>query len=173
MWHWGHDASHTLRNTYHPTSCGNAYRKANWTQLHVDAGGILIQPTNEQSYTTTVSFYIIYTPTCFEITMTSSGSFTRQTSILTSTGDYICSHKYTLLALEIITSNRFLCFTKQRLNILKNFNNFNGFNFKNLCNLARYKRKTPWWWHINVETCSNIYYLKGYCCNIQLWFDWL
>jgi hypothetical protein len=54
----------------------------------------------------------------------------------------------TLLAPEIITSNRFYCINKQRLNnILIYFSNFmdcdvNSFNFKNVRNLARYKCKT-------------------------------
>jgi acetolactate synthase regulatory subunit len=37
---------------------------------------LLIQPTNSQIYVTTVSFYIIYTATCFDISVSSSGSFT-------------------------------------------------------------------------------------------------
>ena len=36
----------------------------------------LLQPTNEPLYITTVSLYIIYTPTCFDSSMSSSGSFT-------------------------------------------------------------------------------------------------
>jgi hypothetical protein len=36
----------------------------------------------------------------------------------TSTGDCTCSHKYTLLAQQISTSNRFYCSTKQRLNYI-------------------------------------------------------
>jgi len=76
-------------------------------------------------------------------------------------GDCICSHKYTLFAQEIITSNIFYCITKQRLNNSNYFNyfliilwkcGFNIFNYKNLCNLARHKCKTPWWWQRNVET---------------------
>jgi hypothetical protein len=57
-----------------------------------------------------------------------SGSFTRQTSKLTtSTRDYICSHKYTLLAQEIVTSNRIYFITEQQLNnILIYFKKFYG-----------------------------------------------
>jgi len=36
----------------------------------------LFQPTSAQIYITTVSFYIMYTPTCFNISMSSSWSFT-------------------------------------------------------------------------------------------------
>ena len=42
--------------------------------------------------------------------------------------------------------------------------------FKNLCILARHKCKTPWWWHRNVETCSSIYDIKLYCCDINCAF---
>jgi len=42
---------------------------------------------------------------------------TRQTSTLTiSTKDFICSHKYTLLAQDITTSSRFYCITRRRPN---------------------------------------------------------
>ena len=52
--------------------------------------------------------------------------YTRQTITLTSTRDCMCSHKYTLIAQYIITSNRSYCITKQRLNnILIYFNNNN------------------------------------------------
>jgi len=41
------------------------------------------------------------------------------------TADCVRSHKYTMLAQEIIMSNRFYCITKQRLNnILIYLNNF-------------------------------------------------
>ena len=36
----------------------------------------LLQPTNAQLYITTLFLYIIYTATCFDIFMSSSGSFT-------------------------------------------------------------------------------------------------
>ena len=36
----------------------------------------LFEPTNAQIYITTVSLYITYTPTRFDIIMSSSGSFT-------------------------------------------------------------------------------------------------
>jgi len=26
--------------------------------------------------------------------------------------------------------------------------------------------KPSWWWHINVEICRSIYYIKRYCCDI-------
>jgi len=35
----------------------------------------LFQPTNGQIYITTVSLYIMYIPTCFNISISSSGSF--------------------------------------------------------------------------------------------------
>jgi len=37
---------------------------------------------------------------------------------------------------------------------------FNTFNFKNQRILARYKCRTPWWGHINVETGRRIYCIK-------------
>ena len=36
----------------------------------------LFQPTNAQIYVTTVSLYLLYTPTCFDVSLSSSGSFT-------------------------------------------------------------------------------------------------
>jgi len=35
----------------------------------------LLQVTNAQVYITTLSFYIMFTPTCFDISVLSSGSF--------------------------------------------------------------------------------------------------
>jgi len=37
---------------------------------------LLFEPTTAQIYIITVSLYIMYTPTCFDISMSSSGSFT-------------------------------------------------------------------------------------------------
>jgi len=36
----------------------------------------LLQPTNAQLYITTVSFYMLYTPTYFDISISYAGSFT-------------------------------------------------------------------------------------------------
>jgi hypothetical protein len=105
---------------------------------------------------------------------------TRQISILTSTTDCICNHNYTLLAQDVITSNRFYCITKQRpnniliyfiLRILWNFI-FNNLNFNNWCNLAIHKCKTPWWWHRDVKTCRSIYYINRSCCYVSLCICW-
>ena len=90
--------------------------------------------------------------------------------------DCICSHKYTLLAEDIISSNGFYCNSQRRpSNILVYFNliflrncNFNGFSFKSLCNLARHKCKTPWEWHSAVETCKSVHYIKRYGCDIYV-----
>jgi len=57
-------------------------------------------------------------------------------------GMYEMQTQITLLAQEIITSKRFYCIIKERLNniliILWNCN-FNSLNVKNLCNSARHK----------------------------------
>jgi len=37
---------------------------------------VLLQPTNAQLHITRVYLYITYIPTCFDISMSSSGSFT-------------------------------------------------------------------------------------------------
>jgi len=42
----------------------------------VHHSSFLFQPTNAQIYITTVSLYIMHTPTCFDIGVSSSVSFT-------------------------------------------------------------------------------------------------
>jgi len=102
---------------------------------------------------------------------------TLQTSTLTTWArDCICSHKHTLFAQDIVTSNWFYCIIqRQSNNILIYFYlkllwncNFNHFIFKNLCNLARHKCKTLCGWHRNVEPCRSMHYIKRYCCDIYI-----
>ena len=80
---------------------------------------------------------------------------------LKSERDCICSHKYTLPAQGITSSNRFYCITEQRFNTILicvinvGSCDFNCFNFNNLCNLAMHKCKLPdddieIWKHIGV-----------------------
>ena len=52
-------------------------------------------------YITTLSLYIMFTPACFEISVSSSGSST----LITATWDCIWSHKSTVFAQDIITSH--------------------------------------------------------------------
>jgi len=82
----------------------------------------LSQSANTQLYITTVSPYIIYTSTCFDIC---NVIIRRQTSTLTTLIRHcIYSHKCALLVQETTTLNRIYCRTKQRIiNILMYFNN--------------------------------------------------
>ena len=57
---------------------------------------------------------------------------------------------------------------KQRLKNILIWNcDFIKFNFKNLHNMARHKCKTPCWWHRNVKTCGNMYYIQRFLWYVQ------
>ena len=95
----------------------------------------LFQPTNAQIYITTLSLYIMFTPPCFDISVSSSGSF--KTLCLAKLHKFL---KLWLLKLQFPITQR------RPNNILIYFNliilwncNINSHNFKNLRNLARHK----------------------------------
>jgi len=110
----------------------------------------LFQPTNAQIYITTLHLYIMFTLTCFYISVSYSGSFNNLRLAKL--------RKFLILRLSVLQLRKII--RLKYIKILWNCN-FNSLNLKNLRNLARHKIfETPWGWHRDVETCKGEHYIK-------------
>jgi len=88
----------------------------------------LFQPTNAQIYITTLHLYIMFTLTCFYISVSYSGSFNNLRLAKL--------RKFLILRLSVLQLRKII--RLKYIKILWNCN-FNSLNLKNLRNLARHK----------------------------------